>query len=95
MRREFSRFAGVASDKRQVASAVTDNKVTSNVRGDSERNEVESSRIGSMDRVHLNLKRWVAEDNETHCQIRDEIETRVMGLILELRRAADGRRWNG
>ena len=29
----------------------------------------------------------VAEDYETHCQIRDEIETRVMGLILELRRA--------
>jgi arsenate reductase len=28
----------------------------------------------------------VAEDYETHCQIRDEIETRVMGLILELRR---------
>jgi len=29
----------------------------------------------------------VAKDYETHCQIRDEIETRVMGLILELRRA--------
>jgi len=29
----------------------------------------------------------IAEDYETHCQIRDEIETRVMGLILELRRA--------
>ncbi len=28
----------------------------------------------------------VAEDFETHCQIRDEIEARVMGLILELRR---------
>lgn len=28
----------------------------------------------------------VSEDYETHCQIRDEIETRVMGLILELRR---------
>jgi arsenate reductase len=37
----------------------------------------------------------VAEDYETHCQIRDEIETRVMGLILELRRTADTRRWNG
>ena len=37
----------------------------------------------------------VAEDYETHCQIRDEIETRVMGLILELRRAADTRRSNG
>lgn len=30
----------------------------------------------------------IAEDYETHCQIRDEIEARVMGLILELRRAA-------
>jgi arsenate reductase len=30
----------------------------------------------------------VAEDYETHCQIRDEIENRVMALILELRRAA-------
>jgi arsenate reductase (thioredoxin) len=30
----------------------------------------------------------IAEDFETHCQIRDEIETRVMGLILELRRIA-------
>ena len=30
----------------------------------------------------------IAEDFETHCKIRDEIETRVMGLILELRRAA-------
>jgi arsenate reductase len=29
----------------------------------------------------------VAEDYETHCQIRDDIETRVMDLILELRRA--------
>jgi arsenate reductase (thioredoxin) len=29
----------------------------------------------------------IGEDYETHCQIRDEIETRVMGLILELRRA--------
>jgi len=28
----------------------------------------------------------IARDYETHCQIRDEIETRVMGLILELRR---------
>ncbi len=28
----------------------------------------------------------VAEDYDTHCQIRDEIEGRVMGLILELRR---------
>jgi arsenate reductase len=28
----------------------------------------------------------IAEDYETHCKIRDEIETRVMGLILELRR---------
>ena len=37
----------------------------------------------------------IAEDYETHCKIRDEIETRVMGLILELRRAADGRRWRG
>jgi hypothetical protein len=36
----------------------------------------------------------VAEDYKTHCQIRDEIETRVMGLILELRRAAEGR-WSG
>jgi len=36
----------------------------------------------------------VAEDYETHCQIRDEIETRVMGLILELRRVAEGR-WSG
>ncbi len=31
----------------------------------------------------------VAEDYETHCRIRDDIENRVMGLILELRRAAD------
>jgi len=30
----------------------------------------------------------IAEDYETHCKIRDEIETRVMGLILELRRGA-------
>ncbi|HTT65269.1 MAG TPA: hypothetical protein VMG35_25650 [Bryobacteraceae bacterium] len=29
----------------------------------------------------------VAEDYDTHCRIRDDIETRVMGLILELRRA--------
>ena len=36
----------------------------------------------------------IAEDYETHCKIRDEIETRVMGLILELRRAAEGR-WSG
>jgi arsenate reductase len=34
----------------------------------------------------------VAEDYETHCQIRDEIEGRVMGLILELRRPAASRR---
>jgi|HubBroStandDraft_2_1064218.scaffolds.fasta_scaffold473774_1 arsenate reductase len=32
----------------------------------------------------------IAEDYETHCKIRDEIETRVMGLILELRRSAGG-----
>jgi arsenate reductase len=32
----------------------------------------------------------IAEDYETHCKIRDEIETRVMALILELRRAAKG-----
>jgi arsenate reductase (thioredoxin) len=42
------------------------------------------------------VRRWdvpdpIAEDYETHCQIRDEIESLVMGLILELRRAADGR----
>ncbi len=37
----------------------------------------------------------IGEDYETHCQIRDEIETRVMGLILELRRALDARRWGG
>ncbi|MGB9257560.1 MAG: low molecular weight phosphatase family protein [Bryobacteraceae bacterium] len=30
----------------------------------------------------------IGEDFETHCKIRDEIETRVMGLILELRRGA-------
>jgi arsenate reductase len=29
----------------------------------------------------------VAEDYETHCKIRDDIETRVMDLILEMRRA--------
>ncbi|HXM45574.1 MAG TPA: hypothetical protein VN924_30335 [Bryobacteraceae bacterium] len=29
----------------------------------------------------------IAEDYETHCKIRDDIEARVMGLILELRRA--------
>jgi arsenate reductase len=28
----------------------------------------------------------IGEDYDTHCKIRDEIETRVMGLILELRR---------
>jgi arsenate reductase len=28
----------------------------------------------------------IAEDYDTHCKIRDEIEGRVMGLILELRR---------
>lgn len=28
----------------------------------------------------------IAETYETHCQIRDEIETLVMGLILQLRR---------
>ena len=38
------------------------------------------------------VRKWdvadpIAEDYETHCKIRDEIETRVMGLILELRRA--------
>jgi len=33
----------------------------------------------------------ISEDYETHCQIRDEIESRVMGLILELRRAAAAR----
>jgi arsenate reductase len=33
----------------------------------------------------------VAEDYETHCKIRDEIENRVMGLILELRRVPNGR----
>jgi len=32
----------------------------------------------------------VDEDYETHCKIRDEIETRVMGLILELRKRAAG-----
>ncbi|HLY17973.1 MAG TPA: hypothetical protein VKR61_12160 [Bryobacteraceae bacterium] len=37
------------------------------------------------------VRRWdvpdpIAEDYETHCQIRDEIETLVMALILELRR---------
>lgn len=42
------------------------------------------------------VRRWdvadpIAEDYETHCKIRDEIESLVMGLILELRRAADGR----
>ncbi len=46
--------------------------------------------------VDIPVRRWdvadpVSEDYETHCKIRDEIETRVMGLILELRRAADGR----
>ena len=30
----------------------------------------------------------IAEDYENHCKIRDEIETRVMALILELRRVA-------
>jgi arsenate reductase len=38
------------------------------------------------------VRKWdvadpIAEDYETHCKIRDEIETRVMGLILELRRS--------
>jgi arsenate reductase len=42
--------------------------------------------------IETPVRRWdvpdpVAEDYETHCKIRDEIETRVMGLILELRRA--------
>ena len=37
------------------------------------------------------VRRWavadpIAEDYQTHCKIRDEIETLVMGLILELRR---------
>ena len=32
----------------------------------------------------------VAESFEVHCQIRDEIESLVMGLILELRRRAGG-----
>jgi len=39
------------------------------------------------------VRRWdvadpIAENFETHCQIRDEIESLVMGLILELRRRA-------
>ncbi|MGA2131049.1 MAG: arsenate reductase ArsC [Bryobacteraceae bacterium] len=43
------------------------------------------------------VRKWdvadpVSEDYETHCQIRDEIEGLVMGLILELRRAAGPRR---
>jgi arsenate reductase len=29
----------------------------------------------------------IGEDYETYCRVRDEIESRVMGLILELRRA--------
>jgi arsenate reductase len=33
----------------------------------------------------------VAEDYETHCKIRDEIETRVMGLILEMRRTVNAK----
>ena len=41
--------------------------------------------------VNTPVRRWdvadpIAEDYETHCQIRDEIESLVMGLILELRR---------
>jgi protein-tyrosine-phosphatase len=37
------------------------------------------------------VRRWdvadpIGEDYETHCKIRDEIEARVMALILELRR---------
>lgn len=50
--------------------------------------------------IETPVRRWdvadpIAEDYETHCKIRDEIENRVMGLILELRRAADGRPWGG
>lgn len=33
----------------------------------------------------------VAEDYDTHCKIRDEIETRVMGLILEMRRTVNAK----
>ena len=41
--------------------------------------------------IDTSVRNWdvpdpVAEDYETHCQIRDDIETRVMELILELRR---------
>lgn len=47
--------------------------------------------------IEASVRRWdvpdpVALDYETHCQIRDDIETRVMGLILELRRATGGRK---
>jgi len=45
----------------------------------------------------VGVRRWdvadpVAEDYETHCHIRDEIEGLVMDLILELRRGAAVRR---
>jgi len=49
------------------------------------------------DLLDVPARKWdvadpIAEDFETHCQIRDEIEGLVMGLILELRRTAALRR---
>ena len=43
------------------------------------------------DEVATPVRRWdiadpIGENYETHCRIRDQIETRVMELILELRR---------
>ena len=40
---------------------------------------------------HWDVPDPIGEDYETHCEVRDQIERLVMGLILELRRAARNR----
>jgi len=58
---------------------------------------VNMSGFGLAEEFETPVREWpvpdpIGEDHETYCKIRDEIETRVMELILELRRAAQNPR---